>query len=302
MANEVKWIKITTDIFEPDGKLFAIESLHDGYMIEIVWFKLLVLTGKLNNNGFIINSAKIPFTDEMLSQAFRIELGTVQRALEIFQNFNMVEVVDNAYMISNWLEHQHGDRLDEIKDKNKERQQRYRDKQKALNERNVTHNVTHNVTRNVTNDVICSISNSISNNNISNTNKDIDIDIDNISDIDTEITDKPKTKRKAKEEEPKTQYGEFGNVLLKQSEYLKLVEKYGMVHTDECIQFLDKYIPNGKKYKSHFMAIIQWVSDAVNERKTRGNNNGYSSNGNGETHDGYMSDEDRRIREAYGCL
>lgn len=165
MAHDVKWIKITTDIFEPDGKLFAIESLPDGYLIEVVWFKLLVLTGKLNNNGFIVNSAKIPFTDEMLSVAFRIDLGTIQRALEIFEKYGMVEVVDNAYMISNWLKHQSGDRLDEIKENNRERQQRYRDKQKLIikeDERNVTSNVTNNVN--------CSLSYSISNSNIYNLN------------------------------------------------------------------------------------------------------------------------------------
>lgn len=166
MANDVKWIKITTDIFEPDGKLFAIESLTDGYMIEIVWFKLLVLTGKLNNNGFIVNSAKIPFTDEMLSQAFRIELGTIQRALDIFEKFGMVEVVDNAYMISNWLKHQSGDRLEELKEKHRESQKKYRDKQKLLIKKES--DITDDITSDVTNDVISSYS--ISNSNIYNLN------------------------------------------------------------------------------------------------------------------------------------
>lgn len=159
--SDVKWIKITTDIFDPDSKLFAIESLSDGHLIELVWFKLLVLTGKLNHNGFIINSAKIPYTDEMLSQAFRIDLGVIKRAIDIFETYGMIEVVENTYMISNWLEHQSGDRLDEIKEQNRKRQEKHRNKQKLLAEKDS--NVTDNVTNNVNCSISISYSNSISN-------------------------------------------------------------------------------------------------------------------------------------------
>lgn len=165
MANEVKWIKITTDIFDPEGKLFFIERLPDGRDIELIWFKLLVLTGKVNSNGFVVNKVNTPYTDEMLAEIFRMELGTVQRALEIFQRYEMVEVVDNAYMVSNWLEHQHGDRLDEIKKKHCESQKKYREKQKMLAENKS--DITRDVTSDVTNDVISSISisNSLSESN-----------------------------------------------------------------------------------------------------------------------------------------
>ena len=42
---DVKWIKITTDIFD-DEKILLIESLPDAYAIITVWFKLLCLAGK----------------------------------------------------------------------------------------------------------------------------------------------------------------------------------------------------------------------------------------------------------------
>ena len=48
MANDVKWIKITTDIFD-DEKILLIESLPDSYAIITVWFKLLCLAGKQRN-------------------------------------------------------------------------------------------------------------------------------------------------------------------------------------------------------------------------------------------------------------
>ena len=145
---DVKWIKIVTDIFD-DEKMYAIETLSDGMVIELIWFKILCIAGKSNSNGFLVISDKIPYTDEMLSKVFRIEIGIVQRALEIFQKLDMIELVDNAYMVSNWSKYQSGDRLEEIKEQNRIRQQRHRDKQKEQRlieeQRNVTNNVTNNV-------------------------------------------------------------------------------------------------------------------------------------------------------------
>ena len=148
---DVKWIKIVTDIFD-DEKMYAIECMPDGKDIELIWFKILCLAGKCNQNGFLIINPKLAYTDEMLAKIFRMDIGVVQRALEIFQNLEMIEVVDNAYMVANWLIYQSGDRLEEIKEKNRIRQKRYRESQKTKvieDKRNVTNNVTDNVTNNV---------------------------------------------------------------------------------------------------------------------------------------------------------
>lgn len=52
--SEVKWIKITTDIFD-DEKILLIESLPESDSIIVVWFKLLCLAGKMNNSGVFVN-------------------------------------------------------------------------------------------------------------------------------------------------------------------------------------------------------------------------------------------------------
>ena len=73
-------------------------------------------------------------------------------------------------------------------------------------------------------------------------------------------------------------YGQFGNVMLLDDEYIKLAEKYGADIRDEAIEFLDMYIAEkGYKTKSHYMAIIRWVVNAVNERKQK-RQYGYKSN------------------------
>ena len=55
---DVKWIKIVTDIFD-DEKMLLIESLPSADSIIVIWFKLLCLAGKNNNNGVFIMSDKI---------------------------------------------------------------------------------------------------------------------------------------------------------------------------------------------------------------------------------------------------
>lgn len=69
---------------------------------------------------------------------------------------------------------------------------------------------------------------------------------------------------------PAKPYGQFGNVMLLDDEYIKLADKYGADIRNEAIEFLDMYIEEkGYKTKSHYLAIIRWVVNAVNERKQK---------------------------------
>ena len=51
---EVKWIKITTNMFE-DEKIDFIESLPESDAILVIWIKLLTLAGKNKTNGYTKN-------------------------------------------------------------------------------------------------------------------------------------------------------------------------------------------------------------------------------------------------------
>ena len=145
---QVKWIKISTNIFD-DEKILLIESLPDSYAIITVWFKLLCLAGKQNNSGVFMLNDKIAYTDKMLASIFRMNDLTVKMALETFERFGMIEMMDGVITIPNWEKHQSLDRMEELKAQNRIRQSNYRNKQKLL-ACNVTDNVTHNVTHNVT--------------------------------------------------------------------------------------------------------------------------------------------------------
>jgi predicted phage replisome organizer len=127
---DVKWIKITTDIFD-DEKILLIESLPDSYAIITVWFKLLCLAGKQNNSG-VFMMGRIAYTDKMLATIFRMKESTVTMALQTFQQFGMVEIVDGVITIPNWGKHQNLDQLESKRQYMRNYMAEYREKQKAL--------------------------------------------------------------------------------------------------------------------------------------------------------------------------
>lgn len=128
---DVKWIKITTDIFD-DEKILLIESLPDAYSIIVVWFKLLCLAGKQNNSGVFVMSNQIAYTDKMLATIFRMKETTVQLALQTFEQFGMIEIIDGVITIPNWGKHQNMDQLESKKEYMRTYMQEYRAKQKLL--------------------------------------------------------------------------------------------------------------------------------------------------------------------------
>lgn len=129
--SDVKWIKITTDIFD-DEKILLIESLPESDSIIVIWFKLLALAGKQNNNGVFLMSNRIPYTEDMLSAIFRRNLNTVRLALQTFVQFGMVEIIDNVITIPNWDKHQSLDSYEKKKERDRLYQQNRRAVQKAL--------------------------------------------------------------------------------------------------------------------------------------------------------------------------
>lgn len=139
--SDVKWIKISTDIFD-DDKLQAISTLPDGSMIQLVWIKLLCLAGKCNEGGLLMVTRELPYTDDMLAKRFDMPIGVIQRALDVFQRAEMIDVIENIYMVSNWSKYQSTQSLEEFKKKNRERQKRFRDKKRQelieSKDRNVT--------------------------------------------------------------------------------------------------------------------------------------------------------------------
>ena len=128
---DVKWIKITTDIFD-DDKILLIESLPEADSIIVIWFKLLCLAGKQNNSGVFLLNDRIAFTDKMLATIFRRKESTVQLALKTFEEFGMIEIVDGVITIPNWGKHQSLDQLEKRKEYMRGYMKNYREEQRRL--------------------------------------------------------------------------------------------------------------------------------------------------------------------------
>ena len=139
---DVKWIKIVTDIFD-DEKILMIETLPECDTIIVIWFKLLCLAGKKNNCG-VFQMGHMPYTDEMFATIFRRPLNTVRLALNTFEQFGMVEIINDTVTIPNWEKHQSLDMMEAAREQTRKRVAKHREKQKLLAERNedVTLHVT----------------------------------------------------------------------------------------------------------------------------------------------------------------
>lgn len=215
---EVKWIKICTDIFN-DEKIILIESMPEADSIIAIWFKLLCMAGKQNNGGVFMLNDKMPYTEEMFATIFRRPLNTVRLALSTFENFGMVEIVNNAYTIPNWEKHQSLDKLEQVREKNRQRVAAHREKQKLLAQCNDYSNVT--VTP----------------------SNDVDIDID--KDIDKDIDIKKESKKKAGK---KASYDEILSTIINNSlrdlylEYIKMRKMIKAPMTDRALTMLIKKV------------------------------------------------------------
>lgn len=136
---DIKWIKLATDIFD-NRKIRQIECLPDGDAIIVIWMKLLCLAGNINDNGYIYFTDEIPYTEQMLSTQFGRPINTIRLALETFERFGMIGVIDNILHIANWEKYQNVESLDKIREQNRVRQKKWYDKQKEIP--NVRPNVT----------------------------------------------------------------------------------------------------------------------------------------------------------------
>lgn len=129
---EVKWIKITTGMFE-DEKIDFIESLPEADSILIIWIKLLSQAGKCNSNGFIFLTENIPYTEEMLAHKFRRPLNVVKMALTTFKNLGMIDMDQNGFLkVVNWEKHQNIDGLEKIREQARLRKQKQREREQKL--------------------------------------------------------------------------------------------------------------------------------------------------------------------------
>ena len=98
----VKWIKITTDMFD-NRKIKHLRRLPDGNNIILIWVMLLTMAGRCNADGMIFLTENIPYTPKMLADELDFEENTVQLALQAMEQLGMV-ISDNGFIFYFWME------------------------------------------------------------------------------------------------------------------------------------------------------------------------------------------------------
>lgn len=225
---DVKWIKLKVGMF--DGMSFKKikkakiggESFRD--KLTAVWFELMDFAGRCNHDGAFISPREIPF-HELSDIATMIdrEEEELRLCMSFFINEGMVSVVEDVYMLSNWSEYQNIEGLEKIKEQNRLRQAKFRQKKKLL-----ANNVTDNIT----------------------VTQDNAIDIDKEIDKDKDINNKKTVRHK---------YGEYKNVLFSDPDLEKLKTEFPD-DWQERIENLSEYIAKtGRSYKNHLAVIRSWA-------------------------------------------
>lgn len=137
---EVKWIKLTTDMFD-NRKIRHLRRLPEGNNIVLIWVMLLTMAGRCNSGGMIFLTENIPYNPKMLADELDFEENTVALALKSLEQLDMIVTDNGFFSIVGWEEYQNTDRLAEIREQTRKRVAKCREK-KLLNQGNATSNVT----------------------------------------------------------------------------------------------------------------------------------------------------------------
>lgn len=125
---EVKWIKLDREIFN-NRKIRQIEAMPKGDTLIVIWLKLLTLAGTVNNGGQVYLTPELPYTEQLLATEMNRPVGTVKKALDIFQSFGMISREGGWIQICNWEKYQDINGLDRIREQNRERKKKQRERE-----------------------------------------------------------------------------------------------------------------------------------------------------------------------------
>ena len=137
---EVKWVKLTTDMFD-NRKVKHLRKLPEGNNIVLIWVMLLTMAGRCNSGGMIFLTENIPYTPKMLADELDFEENTVILALQALEQLDMIVTDNGFFTIAGWEEYQNIEGMDKIREQNRLRQAKFKQKQRLL-QGNVTDNVT----------------------------------------------------------------------------------------------------------------------------------------------------------------
>jgi predicted phage replisome organizer len=92
------YLKLKENFFDSE-EMIILQNMPDGYLYSDILMKLYLRS--LKNAGKLMFKDLIPYTPSALAQVVRHQIGTVEKALQIFQELGLIEILDNGaiYML-----------------------------------------------------------------------------------------------------------------------------------------------------------------------------------------------------------
>ena len=215
------YLKLKENFFNSD-EIVLIESMQNGILYSNILLKLYLLS--LKYNGFLRLNENMAYTAQMIATITRHEVGTVERALNVFMEFGLiVPAADGSIYMTN-IEDMVGKSSTEA-----DRKRLARAEVKRLGGQTAD-KCPQNVPA-------------------VSENCPPEIEIEKESDI--------------KKESERELYGRYRNVSLTISEYEQLKCDYP-IYADKYIEKLSEYMEStGKAYNSHSATIRSWLKKDI---------------------------------------
>ena len=234
------YLKLKENYFDDDS-IVLLESMQDGVLYSNILLKLYLKS--LKHGGRLQLDEDIPYTAQMIATITRQQIGTVERALQIFLKLGLVEVLDSGTFYMSNIELLIGQSSTEA-----ERKRAARLQNKALSALRTSGGHLSDIRP-----------------------PEIEIELEKEIKIKREIEKvRPETGR------PSHTYGRYQNVFLTDEELADLQVSFPAVW-EQYIEKLSEYMAStGKRYQSHAATIRRWAGEDAKKAVTPSRNRDYS--------------------------
>ena len=242
MADNRKYyyLKLKENFFDSDS-IVLLEDMKDGILYSNILLKLYLKS--LKNGGKLQLDEHIPYTAQMIATLTRHQIGTVERALEIFRQLGLVEQLDSGAFYMTDIELMIGQSSTEA-----ERKRAARLENKALLPPRTKGGHLSDIRP-----------------------PEIEIELEKEIEIKREIEKvRPETGH------PSHTYGRYQNVFLTDEEMADLQASFPAVW-EQYIEKLSEYMAStGKRYQSHAATIRRWAGEDAKKAASPTRNRDYS--------------------------
>lgn len=127
--SEIKWVKITTDMFD-NPKIKFLRRLSHGNSYVLIWIMLITIAGRCNSGGKIFITEGLPYDNKDLADELGFPENVLKHALQQFELLDMIEKDGNYIVLTGWEEYQNIEGMELIREQNRKRKQKQREKDK----------------------------------------------------------------------------------------------------------------------------------------------------------------------------